>query len=256
MATDLHKLRAGGLSVATSNHYLEALNVFVNWSVGQGLLAVNPLRKLKRLNAEPDLRRRRRALTDDEFQRLLAAVAARKSRRAMQNVDRAMIYQVARWSGLRAAELASLTPEAFDLESSPASVTVAAKNSKRRQWDVQVLPSWLVLTLRAYLTDKPEGRPVWPGKWFRRAKEMLADDLAAANIPMVDAMGRVCDFHSLRHSFITGLARANVHPKVAQRLARHSSINLTMESYTHVEQEELSAALETCGPKPSPGRDG
>jgi integrase len=46
--------------------------------------------------------------------------------------------------------------------------------------------------------------------------------------------GRDCDFHSLRHTFVTNLALAGVHPVVAQKLARHYNIQLTMKYYTHV----------------------
>ena len=45
-----------------------------------------------------------------------------------------------------------------------------------------------------------------------------------------DSMGQVVDFHSLRHGFITYLVTANCPPKVAQMLARHSTISLTVES--------------------------
>ena len=53
----------------------------------------------------------------------------------------------------------------------------------------------------------------------------------------------VC-FHELRHSFITMLARADVHPSVMQTLARHSSMQVTMEVYTHVHKEQEIAALD------------
>ncbi|MFW5690732.1 MAG: tyrosine-type recombinase/integrase, partial [Planctomycetota bacterium] len=49
-----------------------------------------------------------------------------------------------------------------------------------------------------------------------------------------DDRGRVVDFHALRHTFISNLARAGVHPRNAQALARHSTIDLTMNVYTHV----------------------
>ncbi|UCF16598.1 MAG: tyrosine-type recombinase/integrase [Phycisphaerales bacterium] len=55
-----------------------------------------------------------------------------------------------------------------------------------------------------------------------------------AQIEYTDASGRDIDFHALRHSFISHLALAGVHPAVAQKLARHSSIELTMRYYTHV----------------------
>ena len=40
---------------------------------------------------------------------------------------------------------------------------------------------------------------------------------------------RVADFRTQRHTFITNLAMGGVHPK----LARHSTIGLTMDRYTH-----------------------
>jgi integrase len=59
-----------------------------------------------------------------------------------------------------------------------------------------------------------------------------------------DQDGRFADFHSLRHTFITNLIKANVSPKVAQTLARHSDIRLTMDIYTHVDQDEQKGAIE------------
>ncbi|MBA3481977.1 MAG: tyrosine-type recombinase/integrase, partial [Pirellulales bacterium] len=68
-----------------------------------------------------------------------------------------------------------------------------------------------------------------------------------------DADGRVFDFHALRHQFITSLAAAGVHPKVAQTLARHSTIDLTMNRYTHLLHTDLAGALETVpGPSAAP----
>lgn len=61
---------------------------------------------------------------------------------------------------------------------------------------------------------------------------MLQKDLAAAGIAFVDEAGLFADFHSLRHSFVSMLAAGDVHPKRAQRLARHSDINVTMGLYS------------------------
>jgi len=58
-----------------------------------------------------------------------------------------------------------------------------------------------------------------------------------------DGMGRVVDFPSLRHGFITYLVTANVPPKGAKMLARHSTISLTMDRYTHLGIVDLVAGL-------------
>jgi integrase len=74
---------------------------------------------------------------------------------------------------------------------------------------------------------------------------MLRRDLKRACIAYADAAGRVVDFHALRHTFITSLARAGVHPLKAKELARHSTITLTMDVYSHVDANELRDALDS-----------
>src|SRR5262249_23628336 len=59
-----------------------------------------------------------------------------------------------------------------------------------------------------------------------------------------DGEGRVADFHALRHSYITLLERSGVSPKLAQELARHSDIRLTMNVYTHARLHDLVGAVE------------
>jgi site-specific recombinase XerD len=49
----------------------------------------------------------------------------------------------------------------------------------------------------------------------------------------------------LRHTFITQLAEAGVSPRMAQTLARHSDIRLTLGVYTHVELSDQVAAIQS-----------
>ena len=68
-----------------------------------------------------------------------------------------------------------------------------------------------------------------------------------------DDAGHVVDFHSLRHTTGSLLAAAQVHPKVAQSIMRHSSIELTMSRYTHVfagQEADAVAALPDLGAAP------
>jgi integrase len=71
---------------------------------------------------------------------------------------------------------------------------------------------------------------------------MLGEDRSAAGITCAD--GRVLDFHSLRHSFISNLARAGVSPRVAQALARHSTPMLTFGVYAHLGADDERRALD------------
>ena len=73
---------------------------------------------------------------------------------------------------------------------------------------------------------------------------MFRSDLDRVGIKYQDEAGRVADFQSLRHTFITNLARGGVHPKIAQQLARHSTITLTMDRYTHAVLGEIADGLD------------
>ena len=165
----------------------------------------------------------------------------------MTGPERAVLYLVAVNTGLRANELASLVPESFDLESDPPTMTVEAAYSKHRRRDVMPLRPDLAAIIKEHLTvrDLAPGDYLWPGTWSQKASaKMLRVDLAAARIPYRDKLGRVFDFHALRHQFISNLARAGTHPKEAQTLARHSTITLTMDRYTHLGMYDMVAALE------------
>lgn len=102
----------------------------------------------------------------------------------------------------------------------------------------------IAAALREHFAAKPGASRAFAIPKHQRQSEMLAADLTAAGIPVVDEEGRVADFHALRHTFITSLSRAGVNPKVAQSLARHSSIVLTMDHYTHLRVDDDRRALE------------
>ena len=53
--------------------------------------------------------------------------------------------------------------------------------------------------------------------------------------------------HELRHTYITSLARAGVHPKVMQELAGHSSVDVSMNVYSHLSLEDKRAAVKSLG---------
>ena len=262
----------GKFGISTSNDYLVAMKAFCNWLVRDGRLMRNPLAYLQRLNTETDIRRERRALSPDELERLIKAAQTSKRKIAgFGGRDRAMLYRVAAFTGLRAQELASLTAHSFDLEANPPTVRVEACYSKHRRTDVLPLEEDLVRCLREHLAGC-NGQPLWPGQWYRKAARMLRKDLDAARKTWIEEVppgqerekqensdylrdkdrdGRVADFHSLRHGFITYLVTANVPPKVAQTLARHSTITLTMDRYAHLGVGDLVDALKRLPAIPS-----
>jgi integrase len=55
--------------------------------------------------------------------------------------------------------------------------------------------------------------------------------------------GKFADFHGLRHTFISNHGKAGVSPKTAQVLARHSTIELTMQVYMHIDEAAQVEAI-------------
>jgi integrase len=273
--TFLAELRASGKSVQTSNHYLRAIKQFTRWLLFDHRASDNPLAHIAMLNVSTDRRHDRRPFTEAELHAILKAAQQGPVFRKMSGPDRAMLYAVAAYTGLRASELASLTPESFCLEDQPPRVTVQAAYSKHRRQDVLPLHESIVALLRPWLTARPAGQPVWPGAWAqnKHAGDFLRFDMERARTAWIkeaghdeaererreastflvykDPEGRFADFHALRHTFITNLVKSGVHPKEAQALARHSTIALTMNVYTSLTVNDQASALASLPPVPA-----
>jgi integrase len=218
--------------------------------VRHGRIPSNPLATLATVNVKTDRRHDRGVLTGAEFDALIRATRPAETFRGLSGYDRAMLYLVASYTGLRAQELSSLTAASFDLDSDQPTVRVRAGYTKNRDEASLPLRPDLVGMLRPYLMDRVPGAPVWPGPWWKRSALILRHDLERAEVPYVDEDGRYRDFHSLRHRFGSELARANVPPKVAQTLMRHSTITLTMDRYAHVQVFHTAGALDKLPPLP------
>ena len=263
----LAERRAGGLSIESSNHYLRAAKGFARWMVRSNRARENPLACLSLLNARTDRRHDRRALSADELRRILETTRNGVTRFGMAREDRAMLYTLAVETGLRVGELRTLTWGACDLDGDPPTLTVLAAYSKHGREDVQPLRPATAAMLDRWRVESGSGdrlHSVFPSMAQKPAK-MLKADLADARADWIeeaehdaerkrrtesdfllycDHSGQFADFHALRHTYITNLARGGVHPKIAQQLARHSTITLTMDRYSHTVTGELVDGLD------------
>ena len=242
LRTDTDKKRS--MSAQTFNHTLQACKQFCRWAVKDRRTLDNPLAHLDGLNVKTDRRRDRRALTVDELRGLLDTARCGPERYRMDGPERELLYWLAVETGLRSNELRSLTRVSFTLDAEPPTVTVDAAYSKHRRQDTLALRPALTAALRDFLAAKTPDTPAFRMPTDRKeASAMFQADLDAAGIALRDDAGLVVDFHSLRHTFITNLANGGVHPKTAQTLARHCSITLTMDRYSHTLREQEAEAL-------------
>jgi integrase len=262
-------------SLETCNHYMRSMKSFARWMLLNERLYRNPLESLTILNTRTDRRHDRRPLAMDEFIRMYEAAKTGPPVEGISGHDRAMLYLLAVWTGYRKGELGSLTLRHFiGLDTETPMITVRANYSKRRRDDSMVLhldiadhfKKWL--EIRQPASDDEILFPISETSCGveRKTSDMMAFDLMAARqfwIAETDdeaeqkkriasdflkyqaTDGKFADFHALRHTFITNLSYANVAPKTAQMLARHSDIKLTMQIYTHINAQEQADAIKS-----------
>jgi len=192
--------------------------------------------------------------------------------------ERALIYKTLAFTGLRKNELASVTLGQVQLDGATPHIVLNAADEKNREGSLIPLRSDLAADLREWLSDRTASRRLEArnaptikfdrktrsdirsrsneeqGRWLM-PDEFLFDvpdglvkifdrDLRAAGIPKVDDRGRTLDVHSLRTTFGTMLSRSGVAPRSAQSLMRHSTIDLTMNTYTDPRLLDLQGAIE------------
>ncbi len=219
------------LCAKTTNDYRVCVFAFFAWLVEEGRWPENPVARVKRTQVT-NTTRERRALLPEELEVLLSTVP----------VERATLYRLAATTGLRRKELRSLRWSSIDLET--ATVRIRAGSAKNRKDATLPLPEGTVAALRLLRGDAQATAPVFATIPLIRTFYL---DLKRAGLQK-SARFEGVDFHSLRATFATSLARAGVPLSQAQRLMRHSTPVLTSNVYTKFELVDAHAAVGRIDP--------
>lgn len=233
-----------GRSYRTRNHYLISLKGLLNWICkNRRGLTSNPLCVLDRLDEDLDRKRVSRALTGEEFGNLLLKVpdtAAGRKRRAY--------YTVCAHTGIRWREVRRLRWLDVDFKNREIVLPIRATKNKK----ASVLPMNHVVA-RALLGMRRDDIQLTAPIFDREPRlKTWKNDLARAEIPYVDASGRLADRKCLRKTFGTWLKDAGVDLRDAQRLMRHQDPRLTALVYTDVRMPVLQDAVDRLTAEPNP----
>jgi integrase len=204
----------------TLNEYLITISALLNWMERHERIEKNPLKHVQKVQTNGRQVRLRRALTDDEMKRLLAKAGPRK-----------VVYLMAVYTGLRRAELAALVRSDLNLEAEQPFVNVRASTTKNHKQAILALHADLVSELKKLLEQLPPNENKLLAHLMPKMS-VFKSDLKAAGIEFLNADGKRADFHSLRHTLATNLARAGTSPRIAMEVMRHSDIKLTTKTYT------------------------
>lgn len=230
-----------GYSEGTYNGHLQAFKTFAKWLSDERQLTPDPMARTK-LVKQTEFRKKRRALTADEKDRLLIATRNGKRRGKMSAEARYLVYRIATECGLRYSEIRALRVLSFDFDANPCTIRVEAENAKGKESDNLILNDETAAEIKTFLADKESTDLAFNLPHNSHAAEMIRGDLAKAGVEYTDASGRDCDFHSCRHYFITSLFLAGVPATVVQRLARHKDLKTTM-LYSHVTLADQVSAI-------------
>jgi len=232
-AEDFRNWRARNKSKAprTLNLYLESLKVFLNWLVQNDRLDRNPLLQVGEIDSIGDIRRERRAATDQEITALLSAAPT----------GRRFIYIIALHTALRRGEIGSLTWGEVHLDQSPPVIVPRAEITKNKKSEPIFIHPELAEELRKAQPEncRPSDRVV---KMFSRMDPMK-NDLRKAGISFKDEYGRRLDFHALRHTANTRMGLNGVPLVLAQRQMRHSDAKLTAGRYMDASMSSIAKAV-------------
>ncbi len=246
----------GGLSPTTVRQHHRVLSRAFKQAVRWGVLSRNPA---DAVDPPPPVRREIQVLTHNQLADLLEAA---------QKTDLYLPVLIAATTGLRLGEVFGLWWKDLDLENGALTVNQTLQETKagisfkppktpqsrrtvalpaitvdalKQHWKGQC-EAWLVLgsgkDMNELVNADSDGAPISPkhfNDYFNRI-------VKAAGVPRIT-------FHGLRHTHLTHLLQAGVHPKVASERAGHTNIGITLDLYSHVMpgmQEDAAAKIDTA----------
>ncbi len=225
------------LSARSKAHYITAIKMFTRWMHRvRRAIPFDPLDTVRKPNHSRDRKLVRRFLLPEEWKWLA-------------QTPNALLYETAIQTGLRSNELRMLKPAYLKADHILLPGTFTKNGETAQQWITPALRDRLADALPFELPPREE------------VAQMLYDDLALARdlwiqaggkkpadfLMVKNAEGHVLDFHALRHTCGAWLAISGVNPKVIQKVMRHSTIVLTLDTYGHLLPGETRTAVTHIG---------
>jgi integrase len=257
-----NSLARAGHSAATVNHAIKILHSPFRYAHQKGYIAADPCAGVGLVDDDTDIEKD--VFTPEQISALVAAAESLR-KEAQANGDQAKESEFRDWqgailggfyTGLRLKDVTDLLAESIDagltkIELVPGKTRRKKKNRKVVMPIHPVFAAWLKKQTRGIgkapvfpsLAGKSGGGKSGLSMAFKRIMERAG--VQGRILRKRNGEGRTqssLSFHSLRHSFNSELANADVSQEIRQKLTGHASPQMN-EVYTHRELEPLRKAI-------------
>lgn len=237
-------LEGRGVRAATVARHLRHLRAFIRWCATRGLIRRVPRFEMPRIPGRRLMRGR--AITAEEFERMLAAIEVVRPRDAA--LWRELLTGL--WlSGLRLGEALALSWNAeapvqvlVEADGTVLLRFVAEGHKANRDELVPALPDFARWLLENWPPARRHGRVFRVPAGRARVTQVIAAIGRASGVVTDPARGTTVTAHDLRRSCLSRWARV-LSPAVLARVARHRSTATTMQYYVDLDARELAREL-------------
>lgn len=230
-----------GRGVSTVHQYAGYIKRYGKWLDSSGKVSKSPFRHFKRSmkGHEP---KRRRPLTHDEVAVICKYLETARERYQHTSEERKALYLLAIRTGLRIKEIAQLRTRDFVFGTT--NLVLLPKNVTKNRKRAKLYLGESIGTLMEQLVSDGRKKPFRITSYVqdcaaRMIKEDMRDARATMSVPKGFLDTERVDFHALRHTCGAWLCWEGVSIQVVQRIMRHSSITLTIDTYGHLLPDEL-----------------
>ena len=224
----------GKFSDYTRAHYLSAARSFCRWMKRTGRASGDPLAILPVSRGKQKYHRC--ALTITHQQDIVVLTRGLGLKFDVTGFERSILYWVALATGLRASAIRRLN--VGDIYFDRSYIHSRSGGASNKSTSPKPLPKSLIDALRSFVVGLNPEDKLFNLPDETKLARMLRADAKECGVPTEGL-----DFHALRHTFGTTMARNGTHPRTLMSLMDHKTIQMTMKLYTHSFPEDEVAAV-------------
>ncbi|KEH88987.1 integrase [Clostridium novyi A str. 4540] len=229
------------ISITTINNYIRNLKVFFNWCLEEGIIKINPMKKIKQFKNN---RIKKEQLSDEEFKRIIRYLDTTKFHEFRDYV----IIQLIMDTGMRIGECLDLTIHDVDLDRRAIFISAEIAKGRRDRYVFysytmsKLLKRWIQYKDRYVETEllfcTKKNSPFKVTNFEKNFKKYIIRAKISKNVTA----------HTLRNNYARRFLLAGGDIFMLSRLLGHSSVTVTEKAYADVTTEDIRKNYQQFSP--------